>query len=63
MYLLGYDIGSSFIKASLLDAGSGKLLAAASAPDSEMNMISHQPGWAEQDQRYGGKMLNKPLPA
>jgi xylulokinase len=49
MYLLGYDIGSSFIKASLLDAQTGKLLAAASAPDTEMNMISHQPGWAEQD--------------
>ena len=49
MYLLGYDIGSSFIKASLLDAQSGKLLAAASAPSSEMEMISHQPGWAEQN--------------
>jgi xylulokinase len=49
MYLLGYDIGSSFIKASLLDAQSGKLLAAASAPGTEMEMISHQPGWAEQD--------------
>jgi xylulokinase len=49
MYLLGYDIGSSFIKASLLDAQSGQLLAAASAPAREMDMISHQPGWAEQD--------------
>jgi xylulokinase len=49
MYLLGYDIGSSFIKASLLDAQTGKLLAAASAPDTEMTMISHQPGWAEQN--------------
>jgi ribulose kinase len=48
MYLLGYDIGSSFIKASLLDANTGKLVAAASAPAAEMGMIAHQPGWAEQ---------------
>ncbi len=48
MYLLGYDIGSSFVKASLLDAGTGRLVAAASAPAAEMGMIAHQPGWAEQ---------------
>ncbi len=48
MYLLGYDIGSSFIKASLLDANTGKLVAAASAPAAEMGMIAQQPGWAEQ---------------
>lgn len=49
MYLLGYDIGSSFIKASVIDAETGKLLAAASAPAAEMPMIAHQPGWAEQE--------------
>ncbi len=48
MYLLGYDIGSSFVKASLLEAETGKLIAAASAPDAEMGMIALQPGWAEQ---------------
>ncbi len=49
MYLLGYDIGSSFIKASVIDAETGKLIAAASAPATEMTMIAHQAGWAEQE--------------
>lgn len=49
MYLLGYDIGSSFVKASLLEAESGKLVAIVSVPDTEQKIISPQPGWAEQD--------------
>ncbi|MDJ1479768.1 FGGY family carbohydrate kinase [Cytophagaceae bacterium YF14B1] len=49
MYLLGYDIGSSFIKASIIDIETGKLVAAASAPSAEMPMIAHKPGWAEQE--------------
>jgi xylulokinase len=47
--LLGYDIGSSFIKAALLDVETGRLLALASAPDTELQIISPQTGWAEQD--------------
>jgi xylulokinase len=46
---LGFDLGSSFIKGSLLDLESGRTLAAASAPDREMAIDSPQPGWAEQD--------------
>lgn len=46
--LLGYDIGSSSIKASLLDAISGKLIAAAVSPAQEMKIDSPQAGWAEQ---------------
>ncbi len=49
MYLLGYDIGSSFVKASVIEAATGRLLASASAPATEMTMVSHQPGWAEQE--------------
>lgn len=49
MYLLGYDIGSSSIKASLLNAETGKLAASASSPEKEMEMISRQTGWAEQN--------------
>lgn len=49
MYLLGYDIGSSFVKASLLDIASGKVVATVSAPESEQEIMSPQPGWAEQD--------------
>lgn len=48
-YLLGYDIGSSSIKASLLDAGTGALVASASSPDRELEIIAKGPGWAEQD--------------
>jgi xylulokinase len=47
--LLGLDIGSSSIKASVVDAGTGQCLASAQSPAEEMPMISPQPGWAEQD--------------
>jgi len=48
MYLLGLDIGSSFVKACLLDAGSGKVATSASSPDTELEIIAKQAGWAEQ---------------
>ena len=47
-YLLGLDIGSSFVKASVLNAFTGSLIASASAPETEMEISSPQPGWAEQ---------------
>jgi xylulokinase len=49
MYLLGYDIGSSSVKASLVDAESGKCVASAFYPKSEAPIIAKQTGWAEQD--------------
>jgi xylulokinase len=48
-YLLGYDLGSSSVKVALLDAASGKPLASAFSPESEMRIHSPQPGFAEQD--------------
>lgn len=48
-YLLGFDIGSSSIKAALVDIKSGKTLASATAPQTEMAISAPQPGWAEQD--------------
>lgn len=48
MYLLGYDIGTSSVKASLVDALTGNCVASASAPDSEAPVKSLKPGWAEQ---------------
>jgi xylulokinase len=48
MYLLGYDVGSSSIKAMLLDAESGRVVASASSPKKELEMIAVKPGWAEQ---------------
>ncbi len=49
MYLLGYDIGSSSVKASLVDAQSGKCVASAFYPKTEAPIIAKEHGWAEQD--------------
>jgi xylulokinase len=48
-YLLGVDVGSSSIKASLVEVGSGKTKASGQSPAEEMPMLALQPGWAEQD--------------
>ena len=49
MYLLGYDIGSSSVKASLVNAESGKCVATSFFPKTEAQIIAVQTGWAEQD--------------
>src|SRR5690349_22271915 len=48
-YLLGLDIGSSSVKAAIVDADSGKTLAVCQSPQEEMVISSPQSGWAEQD--------------
>lgn len=48
-YLLGLDIGSSSVKATLVDVVSGKSVRSAQSPSEEMPMLAHKPGWAEQD--------------
>lgn len=48
-YLLGYDIGTSSVKASLVDAQTGEIVASAQYPDGEAPISAPQPGWAEQD--------------
>lgn len=49
MYLLGYDIGSSSVKASLVEVESGRTAASAFYPKSEAPILSAQSGWAEQN--------------
>ncbi len=49
MYLLGYDVGSSSVKASLVDVESGECVASAFYPKHENTIISRKAGWAEQD--------------
>lgn len=47
-YLIGYDIGSSSVKASLVEAESGRCVASAFYPKSEAPIMAQQAGWAEQ---------------
>jgi xylulokinase len=49
MYLLGYDLGSSSVKASLVNAQTGECVASAFFPKKEMEMIALKSGWAEQN--------------
>lgn len=49
MYALGFDCGTSTIKASLLEIESGTVLATAVCPEKEMGIISDRAGWAEQN--------------
>lgn len=47
-YLLGYDIGSSSVKASLVSVETGKCVASDFYPKKEAEIIAVRPGWAEQ---------------
>lgn len=49
MYYIGYDIGSSSVKAALVNATTGKQLDVCNEPESEMEMIALKNGWAEQN--------------
>jgi xylulokinase len=49
MYTLGIDIGSSSIKASLVNIQTGEAVASAFFPKQEMAIKSIKVGWAEQD--------------
>lgn len=48
-FLLGIDIGSSSVKASLVEIKSGVTKASAQSPAEEMSMQALKPGWAEQN--------------
>ena len=48
-YLLGFDVGSSSVKASLVDADSGVCAASAFYPESEAPIKAVKVGWAEQE--------------
>ena len=48
-YLLGFDVGSSSVKASLVSADSGKCIATAFYPEKEAPIMAVKAGWAEQD--------------
>ena len=48
-YLLGFDVGSSSVKASLVNADSGKCVSSAFFPEKEAPIKAVKAGWAEQE--------------
>ena len=48
-YLLGFDVGSSSVKASLVDVESGEIASSAFYPEKEAPIMAVKAGWAEQD--------------
>ena len=57
MYLLGYDIGSSSVKASLVEAATGTCVGSTFYPKSEAPITAVRAGWAEQDPESWWKYL------
>ena len=57
MIAIGYDIGSSFIKAALINIESGKSIAIEKIPEVEIPIIADKIGWAEQDPLLWWKYL------
>lgn len=48
MYYIGFDIGSSSIKAALVLINTGKSIGVVQEPETEMEMLALKNGWAEQ---------------
>ena len=48
MLLLGIDLGTSSIKVSVVDADTQTCVASAQYPETEVDIITPHPGWAEQ---------------
>ena len=61
MLLLGIDLGSSSVKASVIDGESGSCLASAYYPKEEMKIKALQSGWAEQDTEEWWKNLKSAI--
>lgn len=57
MLLLGIDLGSSSVKASVIDGETGKCLAMVYYPEKEMEIIAQNQGWAEQEPEMWWKNL------
>ncbi len=61
MYSIGFDIGSSSIKGTILEMETGKVIATAQYPDYEMEINSPKQGWAEQHPETWWSNLKKVL--
>lgn len=60
-HLLGIDIGTSSVKASLVEASTGLTIASAQYPDNEAPILSVHPGWAEQEPEMWWQELKEAL--
>ena len=60
-YLLGFDVGSSSVKASLVDMESGQCAASAFYPESEAPIKAVKAGWAEQNPEDWWQYLKQSL--
>jgi Sugar (pentulose and hexulose) kinases len=61
MYLLGIDLGTSSIKVSVIDAETQKCIASAQFPETEVDIISAQTGWAEQSPELWWEHVNQAI--
>jgi xylulokinase len=61
MLLLGIDLGSSSVKASVIDGETGICIASAFHPEKEMEIIALKPGWAEQEPANWWKNLKEAI--
>jgi xylulokinase len=61
MHLLGFDIGSSSVKVSLIQGETGALIASSFYPKEEMKITAHRAGWAEQAPELWWKNLKLAL--
>lgn len=63
MYLLGLDVGSSSIKAAIVESDSRKAICTASYPATEMVIQAQQATWAEQDPNMWWEYASKAIQA
>ena len=59
MFLIGYDIGSSSVKAALLDIDTRQPIEVVQSPEIEMEIDAPQPDWAEQHPKVWWKNVCK----
>ena len=54
-YAIGFDIGSSSVKASIVNLGTREIMGTTHYPQTEMEVISRQTGWPNSSRKFGGK--------
>lgn len=61
MLLLGIDLGTSSIKVSVIDADTQQCIASAQFPETEVDIIAEQAGWAEQSPELWWEHVNQAI--